>query len=120
MKIYLWFIIYLAVMSLIALILYKVDKEKAKRSEWRTKEKTLLGFGFLGGAVGALAGAAYPGRVFKGNKSPGRTGRDTVTIQNVKLVKVIEDRNLLLVKGAVPGGKGSLLRIHYAVKGQGK
>ena len=56
MKIYLWFIIYLAVMSLIALILYKVDKEKAKRSEWRTKEKTLLGFGFLGGAVGALAG----------------------------------------------------------------
>ncbi len=70
--------------------------------------------------VGALAGAAYPGRVFKGNKSPGRTGRDTVTIQNVKLVKVIEDRNLLLVKGAVPGGKGSLLRIHYAVKGQGK
>ena len=56
MKIYLWFIIYLAVMSLIALILYKVDTEKAKRSEWRTKEKTLLGFGFLGGAVGALAG----------------------------------------------------------------
>ena len=68
--------------------------------------------------VGALAGAAYPGRVFKGNKSPGRTGRETVTIQNVKLVKVIEDRNLLLVKGAVPGGKGSLLRIQYAVKGQ--
>jgi len=70
--------------------------------------------------VGALAGAAYPGRVFKGNKSPGRTGRDTVTIQNVRLVKVIEDRNMLLVKGAVPGGKGSLLRIRYAVKGQDK
>ena len=70
--------------------------------------------------VGALAGAAYTGRVFKGNKSPGRTGRDTVTIQNVRLVKVIEDRNMLLVKGAVPGGKGSLLRIRYAVKGQDK
>ena len=68
--------------------------------------------------VGALAGASYPGRVFKGNKSPGRMGRDTVTIQNVKLVKVIEDRNLLLVKGAVPGAKGGLLRIRYAVKGQ--
>ncbi len=56
MKYYHYFLIYLAVMSLIALILYKVDKEKAKRSEWRTKEKTLLGFGFFGGAIGALAG----------------------------------------------------------------
>lgn len=69
---------------------------------------------------GALAGASYPGRVFKGNKGPGRMGRDTITIQNTKLVKIIEDRNLLLVKGAVPGGKGSLLRIQYAVKGQNK
>ncbi len=67
---------------------------------------------------GALAGASYPGRVFKGNKQPGRMGRETITVQNVKLVKVMEDRNLLLVKGAVPGGKGSLLRIQYAVKGQ--
>lgn len=68
--------------------------------------------------AGALAGASYPGRVFKGNKAPGRMGRDTVTIQNVVLVKVIEDKNLLLVKGAVPGGKGGLLKIRYAVKGQ--
>lgn len=67
---------------------------------------------------GALAGASYPGRVFKGNAGPGRMGRDTVTVQNIELVKVIEDRNLLLVKGAVPGGKGSLLSIQYAVKGQ--
>ena len=68
--------------------------------------------------AGALAGASYPGRVFKGNKAPGRMGRDTVTIQNVVLVKVIEDKNLLLVKGAVPGGKGGLLKIRYAVKAQ--
>lgn len=68
--------------------------------------------------VGALAAAAYPGRVFKGNKGPGRMGRETITIQNVVLVKVIEDRNLMLVKGAVPGPKGGLLRIQYAVKGQ--
>jgi len=68
--------------------------------------------------AGALAGASYPGRVFKGNDGPGRMGRDTVTVQNVLLVKVIEDRNLLLVKGAVPGGKGSLVKVHYAVKGQ--
>ena len=69
---------------------------------------------------GALAAGTYPSRVFKGNDGPGRMGRDTVTVQNVVLVKVIEERNLLLVKGAVPGGKGGLLRIRYAVKGQGK
>src|SRR5665648_126429 len=44
----------------------------------------------------------------------------TVTVQNVVLVKVIEDRNLMLVRGAIPGGKGGLLRIQYAVKGQDK
>ena len=69
---------------------------------------------------GALAGATYPSRVFKGNLSPGRMGRDTVTVQNVELVKVDADRNLMLVKGAVPGGKGSLVRVRYAIKGQGK
>ena len=68
--------------------------------------------------VGALAAAAYPGRVFKGNKGPGRMGRDTVTVQNLELVKVVPERNALLVKGAVPGGRGSLLRVRYAVKGE--
>ena len=62
--------------------------------------------------AGALAGATYP--------SPGRMGRETVTVQNVELVKIDTDRNLLLVKGAVPGGKGSLVRVRYAVKGQDK
>lgn len=70
--------------------------------------------------AGALAGATYPSRVFKGNKSPGRMGRETVTVQNVELVKIDTDRNLLLVKGAVPGGKGSLVRVRCAVKGQDK
>lgn len=65
---------------------------------------------------GALAGSSGPGRVFKGNKGPGRMGRETVTVQNVILVKVLEDRNLLLVKGAVPGPKGGLLQVQYAVK----
>lgn len=68
--------------------------------------------------AGALAAGTYPSRVFKGNKGPGRMGRETVTVQNVELVKVIEDRNLMLVKGAVPGNKGGLLRIQHAVKGQ--
>ena len=58
---------------------------------------------------GGLAAATYPSRVFRGNKAPGRTGRDTVTMQNLELVK-----------GAVPGNKGGLLRIKYAVKGQTK
>ena len=69
---------------------------------------------------GGLAAATYPSRVFLGNKAPGRTGRDTVTVQNMELVKVIADRNLMLVKGAVPGNKGGLLRIRMAVKGQTK
>ncbi len=69
---------------------------------------------------GGLSAGTYPSRVFKGNKGPGRMGRDTVTVQNVELVKVIEDRNLMLIKGAVPGPKGGLVRVRYAVKGQGK
>jgi large subunit ribosomal protein L3 len=70
--------------------------------------------------AGALAAGTYPSRVFKGNKAPGRMGRDTVTVQNVVLVKKLEDRNLLMIKGAVPGKKGGLLRIRPAVKGQDK
>ena len=67
---------------------------------------------------GGLAAATYPSRVFLGNDGPGRTGRDTVTVQNLVLVKTIADRNLMLVKGAVPGNKGGLLKIRTAVKGQ--
>lgn len=48
--------VFFAVMSLVALVLYKADKVKAEKGKWRTKEATLLGFGFFGGAVGALAG----------------------------------------------------------------
>lgn len=68
--------------------------------------------------AGALAAGTYPSRVFKGNKAPGRMGRDTVTVQNVVLVKVIADRNILLVKGAVPGKKGGLVKVRSAIKGQ--
>ena len=67
---------------------------------------------------GGRAAATYPSRVFKGSDGPGRTGRDTVTVQNLVLVKTIADRNLMLVKGAVPGNKGGLLKIRTAVKGQ--
>ena len=70
--------------------------------------------------AGALAAGTYPSRVFKGNKAPGRMGRETVTVQNVRLVKVDTDRNLLMIKGAIPGNKGGIVRIQYAVKGQDK
>ncbi len=51
---YLVYAAFLAVMSLIALVLYISDKKKAKRGAWRTPEAVLLGFGFFGGAIGAL------------------------------------------------------------------
>ena len=70
--------------------------------------------------AGALAAGTYPSRVFKGNKAPGRMGRDKITVQNAVLVKVIADRNLMLVKGAVPGKKGGVVRIRPAIKGQDK
>ncbi|HHT42980.1 MAG TPA: 50S ribosomal protein L3 [Firmicutes bacterium] len=65
--------------------------------------------------VGSL-GSVGPARVFKGRKLPGRMGGDRVTIQNLEVVKVDPDRNLLLVKGSVPGVKGSLVIIRDAVK----
>jgi len=66
--------------------------------------------------VGSL-GSIAPARVFKGRPLPGRMGGERVTIQNLEIVKVDPDRNLLLVKGSVPGVKGSLVIIRSAVKG---
>lgn len=50
-----YYLILLAAMSIIAFILYKIDKNKAQKGKWRIKEATLLGVGFFGGAVGAIA-----------------------------------------------------------------
>jgi large subunit ribosomal protein L3 len=60
---------------------------------------------------GAIGQAATPSRVFKGKRMPGRMGGDTVTVRNLEIVRVDAEQNLLVVKGAVPGGKGSLLTI---------
>jgi large subunit ribosomal protein L3 len=68
--------------------------------------------------AGALAAGTYPSRVFKGNAGPGRMGRETVTIQNLELIKVVPERNALLIKGAIPGKKGGLVRVRYAIKGR--
>ncbi|MGE7545310.1 50S ribosomal protein L3 [Sporosarcina newyorkensis] len=65
------------------------------------------------GSLGAVDGQ----RVFKGKKLPGRTGGKTVTIQNVEVVRVDEERNLLLVKGNVPGARKSLVQVKSAIKG---
>ncbi|SHH93230.1 50S ribosomal protein L3 [Virgibacillus chiguensis] len=66
-------------------------------------------------APGSL-GAVDPMRVFKGRPLPGRMGGEQVTIQNLEVVKVDEERNLLLVKGNVPGAKKSFVKITSAVK----
>ncbi|MBQ2614452.1 MAG: 50S ribosomal protein L3 [Clostridia bacterium] len=65
---------------------------------------------------GSLGACSDPSRVFKGKKLPGHYGVDKVTIQNLDLVKVDKERNLLLVKGSVPGPKGGLLVVKNAVK----
>ncbi|MBE7076029.1 MAG: 50S ribosomal protein L3 [Clostridiales bacterium] len=66
--------------------------------------------------VGSLGANSSPSRVFKNKKMPGQYGNEKVTIQNLEVVKVDADRNLLLIKGNVPGAKGSLLTIKQSVK----
>ena len=65
---------------------------------------------------GSMGPTSTPGRVFKGKKLPGHMGVDTVTIQNLEVVRVDLDKNVLLVKGSVPGNKGSILKIKKSVK----
>jgi len=60
---------------------------------------------------GSLGASSYPSRVFKGKRLPGRTGGDQVKVANLKVFKVIPESNLILVKGSVPGAKGSYLVI---------
>ena len=67
---------------------------------------------------GSMGATSTPGRVFKGKKLPWHMGRVTVTIQNLDIVKVDMDKNVLLVKGSVPGAKGAILKIKSAVKAQ--
>lgn len=65
---------------------------------------------------GSMGGASSPSRVFKGKKLPGHMGAERVTIQNLEIVKIDEQKNLMLVRGAVPGPKGGLLIIKNGVK----
>ena len=65
---------------------------------------------------GSMGSTSTPGRVFKGKKLPGHMGRVTVTIQNLDVVKVDMDKNVLLIKGSVPGPKGAILKVKSTVK----
>ena len=60
---------------------------------------------------GGLSAASYPARIFKGKKMAGQMGNKQVTVQNLEVIKIIPEHNLLLVKGSVPGSKGSLVTI---------
>lgn len=63
-------------------------------------------------APGSIGASSYPSRVFKGQKMAGRDGADKVTVRNLKIVKVIPESNLLLIKGAVPGAISGIVEIY--------
>jgi large subunit ribosomal protein L3 len=67
-------------------------------------------------AVGSIGASATPGRVFKGMRGPGHMGHETVTVQNLEVIRVDTERNLLLIKGSVPGPRNGELIIRRAVK----
>lgn len=81
-------------------------------------------YGFSGGpgghgahfhrAPGSVGMCATPSRVLKGLRLPGHMGCDTVTVKNLEVVRVDEEQNLILVKGAIPGGKNATVRVRMA------
>jgi large subunit ribosomal protein L3 len=63
-----------------------------------------------------MGACSTPSKVMKGKRLPGRGGNQTVTVQNLEVVRVDTDRDLILVKGAIPGAKGALVTIKSSVK----
>ncbi|HOI30731.1 MAG TPA: 50S ribosomal protein L3 [Melioribacteraceae bacterium] len=80
------------------------------------------GFGGVGGAThgqsdrvrapGSIGASSYPSRVFKGQRMAGRKGYENVTTRNLKVVKILVDKNIIMVKGAVPGSVNSIVEIN--------
>ncbi|MBE7076714.1 MAG: 50S ribosomal protein L3 [Clostridiales bacterium] len=66
--------------------------------------------------VGSMGANSTPSRVFKGKKMPGQYGHETVTVQNLRVVRVDADRNLIFIKGSIPGPKQSIVTIKSAAK----
>ena len=62
-------------------------------------------------APGSIGACSYPAKVFKGMRMAGQLGNERVTVQNLQVLKVIADHNLLLIKGSIPGSKGSIVMI---------
>ena len=62
-------------------------------------------------APGSIGACSYPAKVFKGMRMAGQTGNKRVTVQNLQVLKVIADHNLLMIKGSIPGSKGSIVII---------
>ncbi len=63
-------------------------------------------------APGSIGASSYPSKVFKGMRMAGRTGGDSVTVQNLQVLKVIPENNLLVIKGSIPGAKGSIVIVN--------
>ena len=66
--------------------------------------------------AGSMSACSSPSRVFKTKNLPGHMGSENVTVQNLEIVRVDAERNLLLIKGAIPGAKGSLVAVKSTVK----
>ncbi|MDR2815847.1 MAG: 50S ribosomal protein L3 [Proteiniphilum sp.] len=62
-------------------------------------------------APGSIGACSYPAKVFKGTRMAGQMGNERVTVQNLQVIKVIPEHNLLLIKGSVPGSRGSIVAI---------
>ncbi|HRG66529.1 MAG TPA: 50S ribosomal protein L3, partial [Saprospiraceae bacterium] len=60
-------------------------------------------------APGSIGASAYPSKVFKGLRMAGRMGNDKVTVKNLRIAKLLPEKNLILVKGAIPGHNGSFV-----------
>ena len=78
--------------------------------------KMTHGVGPVHREVGSMGANSDPSRVFKNKKMPGQWGNESVTIQNLTVVKVDSARNLLLIKGSIPGAKKSIVCINKAAK----
>ena len=78
--------------------------------------KMTHGVGPVHREVGSMGANSTPSRVMKGKKMPGHYGHETVTVQNLKVVRVDADRNIILVKGSIPGPNESIVTIKSAAK----
>ena len=98
---------------------------KAQQASWRQGTANTRTRGMVRGgpgghgahfhrAPGSVGQCATPSRVFKGLRLPGHMGCDTVTVKNLEVVRIDEEQNLILVKGAVPGGKNGIVRVRMA------